>query len=135
MPRQWRAGAVKIGNKAYPRGLDEARTILQNRLYQETGQERRLWRSWRIFFRYQDEKWRNAVEGLYGNNKLSLIVEPKYARTAMKIYQELDKEKYYQVAVLDTERVLADHHQVLDNALAEEVETSRDFRPAYGFPP
>lgn len=41
------------------------------------------------------------------NNKLSLIVEPKYARTAMKIYQELDKEKYYQVAVLDTERVLA----------------------------
>lgn len=29
------------------------------------------------------------------------------------------------MAVLDTERVLADHHQVLDNALAEEVETSR----------
>ncbi len=28
---------LKIGNKAYPRELDEARTILQNRLYQETG--------------------------------------------------------------------------------------------------
>ena len=121
---------LKIGNKAYPRELDEARTILQNRLYQETGKSVSV-EILADLLDIRDEKWRNAVEGYMANNKLSLIVEPKYARTAMKIYQELDKEKYYQVAVLDTERVLADHHQVLDNALAEEVETSRDYVRAY----
>ena len=121
---------LKIGNKAYPRELDEARTILQNRLYQETGKSVAV-EILADLLDIRDEKWRNAVEGYMANNKLSLIVEPKYARTAMKIYQELDKEKYYQVAVLDTERVLADHHQVLDNALAEEVETSRDYVRAY----
>lgn len=121
---------LKIGNKAYPRELDEARTILQNRLYQETGKSVSV-EILADLLDIRDEKWRNAVEGYMANNKLSLIVEPKYARTAMKIYQELDKEKYYQVAVLDTERVLADQHQVLDNALAEEVETSRDYVRAY----
>ena len=121
---------LKIGNKAYPRELDEARTILQNRLYQETGKSVAV-EILADLLDIRDEKWRNAVEGYMANNKLSLIVEPKYARTAMKIYQELDKEKYYQVAVLDTERVLTDHHQVLDNALAEEVETSRDYVRAY----
>ena len=121
---------LKIGNKAYPRELDEARTILQNRLYQETGKSVAV-EILADLLDIRDEKWRNAVEGYMANNKLSLIVEPKYARTAMKIYQELDKEKYYQVAVLDTERVLADHHQGLDNALAEEVETSRDYVRAY----
>ena len=121
---------LKIGNKAYPRELDEARTILQNRLYQETGKSVAV-EILADLLDIRDEKWRNAVEGYMANNKLSLIVEPKYARTAMKIYQELDKEKYYQVAVLDTERVLADHHQVLGNALAEEVETSRDYVRAY----
>lgn len=121
---------LKVGNKAYPRELDEARTILQNRLYQETGKSVAV-EILADLLDIRDEKWRNAVEGYMANNKLSLIVEPKYARTAMKIYQELDKEKYYQVAVLDTERVLTDHHQVLDNALAEEVETSRDYVRAY----
>ncbi len=121
---------LKIGNKAYPRELEEARTMLQNRLYQETGKSVSV-EILADLLDIRDEKWRNAVEGYMANNKLSLIVEPKYARTAMKIYQELDKEKYYQVAVLDTERVLADQHQVLDNALAEEVETSRDYVRAY----
>lgn len=121
---------LRIGNKAYPRELDEARTILQNRLYQETGKSVSV-EILADLLDIKDEQWRNAVEGYMAGNKLSLIVEPKYARTAMKIYQELDKEKYYQVAVVDTERVLVDSHQVLKGALAEEVETSRDYVQAY----
>ncbi len=121
---------LRMGSKAYPRELDQARTILQNRLYQETGKSVAV-EVLADLLDIRDEQWRNAVEGYLANNKLSLIVEPKYARTAMKIYQELDKEKYYQVAVVDTERVLTDSHQVLKGALAEEVETSRDYVQAY----
>ena len=33
----------------------------------------------------RDERWHNAIEGYLGNNKLLLVVEPKYAKTAMEI--------------------------------------------------
>lgn len=68
---------------------------------------------------------------IFGNNKLLLTVEPKYAKTAMEIYKELDPKKYYRVAVLDTEKVLADEQPVLEGALAEEVEAGRDYAQAY----
>lgn len=121
---------LRIGNKAYPRELEEARTILQNRLYQETGKSVAV-EVLADLLDIKDEQWRNAVEGYMGNNKLSLIVEPAYAEIAMEIYRELDKEKYYRVAVLDTERVMADDHPVLKDALAEEVSANRDYVQAY----
>ncbi len=121
---------LKAGNKAYPRELEQARTILQNRLYQETGKSVRV-EILADLLDIRDEAWRNAVEGYMGYNKLSVIVEPKYARTAMKIYEEMDKEKFYRVAVLDTERVAADRHQVAQGSLAEEVEARSDYAQAY----
>ncbi len=121
---------LKAGNKAYPKELEQARTILQNRLYQETGKSVRV-EILADLLDIRDEAWRNAVEGYMGYNKLSVIVEPKYARTAMKIYEEMDKEKFYRVAVLDTERVLADKHPVTAGSLAEEVEARSDYAQAY----
>ncbi len=121
---------LKLGSKAYPRELEQARTILQNRLYQETGKSVRV-EILADLLDIRDDSWRSAVEGYLGSNKLLLVVEPRYARTAMEIYRELDKEKYYQVAVLDTERVMGDEHKVLDHALSEEVETGRDYVQAY----
>jgi len=121
---------LKIGNKAYPRELEEARTILQNRLYQETGKSVTV-EILADLLDIRDEQWRNAVEGYMGNNKLNLMVPPAYAKTAMEIYRELDKEKYYRVAVLDTERVMDEEHPVLKGALAEEVSAGRDYAQAY----
>ena len=121
---------LKAGNKAYPKELEQARTILQNRLYQETGKSVRV-EILADLLDIRDEEWRNAVEGYMGYNKLSVIVEPKYARTAMKIYEEMDREKFYRVAVLDTERVAADRHPVAEGSLAEEVEARSDYAQAY----
>lgn len=121
---------LKAGNKAYPKELEQARTILQNRLYQETGKSVKV-EILADLLDIRDEAWRNAVEGYMGYNKLSVIVEPKYARTAMKIYEEMDKEKFYRVAVLDTERVTADRHQVAEGSLAQEVEARSDYAQAY----
>lgn len=121
---------LKAGNKAYPKELEQARTMLQNRLYQETGKSVTV-EMLADLMDIKDDQWRNAVEGYMGGNKLSLIVEPKYARAAMKIYEELDKQKYYRVAVLDTERVMQDSHVVMEGALAEEVSVRRDYVQAY----
>lgn len=120
---------LKAGNKAYPKELEQARTILQTKLYQKTGKSVNV-EILADLLDIRSEGWRNAVEGYLGYNKLSLIVEPKYARAAMKIYEEMDRKKFYRVAVLDTERVMADKHQVIKGALAEEVETRSDYARA-----
>ncbi len=121
---------LKSGSKAYPRELESARTILQNRLYRKTGVSVPV-QILADLIDIRDDSWRSAVEGYLGNNKLALVVEPRYARAAIELYQELDKEKYYQVTVLDTERVLSEGHSVVKGALSEEVETGLDYVRAY----
>lgn len=121
---------LKNGKKAYPKELEQARTMLQNRLYQETGRSVSV-EILADLLDIRDEQWRNAVEGYLGSNKLTLIVEPAYVQTAMEIYRELDREKYYQVAVADTERIMADSFRVTEHSLAEEVLTQRPDARAY----
>ena len=121
---------LKAGNKAYPKELETVRNILQTQLFLKTGKSVEV-EVLADLLEVRDDAWRNAIEGYLGNNKLLLTVEPKYAKAAMEIYKELDPKKYYRVAVLDTERVLADEQPVLKGALAEEVEAGRDYAQAY----
>ena len=121
---------LKTGNKAYPKELEAVREILQTQLFLKTGKSVDV-EVLADLLEVRDDAWRNAVEGYLGNNKLLLTVEPNYAKTAMEIYKELDPKKYYRVAVLDTERVMADEQTVQSGALAEEVEASRDYAQAY----
>lgn len=121
---------LKLGNKAYPKELEEARSYIQRRLSEKNGKHVHV-EILANLLDIRDDKWRNAVEGYMGNNKLALIVEPQYARDAMKIYRGMDKEMYYRVAVLDTEKVSQDFHKVLQNALAEEVIVNRSYVQSY----
>lgn len=111
---------LKQGKKAYPRELEYARSYIQRRLLEETKKPVSV-DILADLLDIRQEQWRNAVEGYLGGNKLSIIVEPKYAKAAMKIYQELDRKEYFRVAVLDTERVSEAEHPVLENALSHEV--------------
>ena len=121
---------LKMGGKAYPRDLEELRRILQIRLSEENGKEVPV-EILADLLDIRDEEWRDAVEGYLGNQKLGLMVEPKFAKRAMEIYQEQDKNKYFRYGVIDTERVLKDKHQVFENALAEEVITNKPYVRAY----
>ncbi len=121
---------LKAGNKAYPRELEQARDILQKRIHQETGKNVRV-DVLADLLDIRDEAWRNAVEGYLGYNKLSVIVEPGYARLAMKIYEEMDREKFCRVAVVDTEQVAAGRQQVEAGSLAEEVKAANPYAQAY----
>ena len=71
------------------------------------------------------------MEGYMGNNKLLLIVEPKYAKAAMDIYQEMDKKKFFRAAILDTEKVMEEEHIVRQGALAEEVKAKEKYVQSY----
>lgn len=121
---------LKKGDKAYPREVEVARSHLIRRLAQETGKGVRV-EVLADLLEIRDERWRNAVEGYLGGNKLSLVVEPQYAKLAMEIYRELDPKQYYRVAVLDTERVEQEEHKVLEHALSGEVSASRSYVKAY----
>ncbi len=113
-------GELKQGRKAYPKEVEEARYELRRRLQEECGKFVNV-QVLADLLDVRDETWHNAVEGYMGNNKLLLIVEPRYAKTAMEIYQQMDKKKYYRASILDTEKVMQEEHPVKKGALAEEI--------------
>ena len=111
---------LKAGNKAYPKYLERARSLIQQRLLEETGKAVEV-HVLADLLDIRDETWRNAVEGYLGNNKLSLVVAPACSETALAVYGELDKAEYFNVAVLDTERVGRNSCEVVKGGLAEEI--------------
>lgn len=121
---------LKQGKKAYPRELEEARFELRNRLHERCGKFVNV-HILADLLDVKDERWHNAVEGYLGNNKLQLIVEPKYAKAAMDIYQEMDTKRFFRAAVLDTEKLTKDKHQVQLGALAEVVKAKEAYVQEY----
>lgn len=121
---------LKQGKKAYPRELEEARYYIREELQRRAGKFVNV-QILADMLEVKDETWHNAVEGYLGNNKLSLMVEPAYAREAMEIYETMDKKKFWRAAVVDTERLMQDSHPVREGALAEEVKAGTDYAQAY----
>lgn len=121
---------LRQGRKAYPKELEEAKLELQNKLQESYGKYIPV-QILADLLQIRDERWHNAVEGYMGNNKLLLIVEPKYAKAAMDIYQSMDRKKYFRAAILDTEKVLEEEHIVRKGALAEEVKAKEKYVQSY----
>ena len=118
------------GSKAYPREIVEARQYLYQTLSEKNGKAVKV-SVLADLLDIAEERWRNAVEGYMGSNKLLLIVEPQYAKQAMELYQQMDKKKFSRVAVLDTEKVLETEHRVKTGALAEAIKTKEDYVKSY----
>lgn len=121
---------LKSGQKAYPANLLEAKQYITEELerFYETPVQVDILAD---LLEVKNEEWRNAVEGYMGGNKLTLMVPPNYAKKAMEIYQGMNSDKYYKVAVVDTEKVSMDRKPINKLALAEEVETTVDYARAY----
>ena len=122
--------ALKQGKKAYPRELEEARYELRNKLHEKLGKFINV-QILADLLDIRDERWHNAVEGYFGNNKLLLVVEPAYAKAAMDIYEKMDKKRFSRAAVLDTEKLMKDEHPVKAGSLAEEVLAKEPHVKAY----
>ena len=123
-------GKLRSGSKAYPRYVENARAYIRRRLLEETGKGVDV-HVLADLLDIRDDRWRNAVEGYLGSNKLCLVVPPAYAGAAMEIYGELDKKEYHNIAVLDTEKVTHSEVPVLPGALCEEVKVREDYVQSY----
>jgi uncharacterized protein YPO0396 len=121
---------LQSGQKAYPIQLLEAKDYITEELekFYETPIQVDILAD---LLEIKDNTWRNAVEGYMGNNKLTLMVPPQYAKKAMEIYKSMEPERYYNVAVVDTEKVVKEVKPILKGALAEEISTSVDYAKAY----
>jgi len=120
---------LKTGKKAYPAYLEEARTFIQEELFRRYEKEIDVYILADVL--EVTDLWRNAVEGYMGNNKLSILVPPQYAKSALEIYQTMDEKKYNKVSVIDTERVMKATKTILEDALSEEVTSEVDYAKAY----
>ena len=57
-----------------------------------------------------DESWQDAVEGVLGKLRFTLLVPPKHYDAAMQVYRRLRHEQHlFGASVLDAERVIAHH--------------------------
>lgn len=71
----------------------------------------------------KDEKWQNAIEGYLHLQKFHLMIAPKDYVKALEIYERLkEKEKIYDVGLVDLQKVLEHGAQLKPGSLAEEVE-------------
>ena len=121
---------LRGGGKAYPKELIEARDRIQRGLFLETGKSVQV-EILADLLEIRDESWRDAAEGCMGGNKLALVVEPRFAKAALKVYEQLDGKKFWRVAVLDTEQISKDRREALPGALSEEVKSGREYVQAY----
>lgn len=121
---------LRSGKTSYPKELTYARAEIERQLYESLGKRVQV-RILADLLEIRDEKWRNAIEGFLAWNKLALIVEPKYVKDAMAVYETLDPKKYWRVSVVDTERLMKEEQHVKPGALAEEVKAGEAYVKAY----
>ena len=134
---------LRLGKKAYPKELEAARRELRLKLYDTLGKDVQV-RILADLLDIRDEKWRNAIEGYLGNNKLALIVEPKYVQQAFAIYEELGRPgkkqtnggsgnaiPWERISLVDTQKLTEQEHVAGKGSLAEEVEAGESYVKAY----
>lgn len=117
---------IHLGKKTYPKELEDARREIRRGLYDKLGKDIPV-RVLADLLDIRDEKWRNAIEGYLGSNKLALVVEPKYIREALEIYEGLQDKRFWRVSLVDTQKLSGQENTVRPGSLAEEVETSEGY--------
>jgi uncharacterized protein YPO0396 len=80
-----------------------------------------------------DKEWQNAVEGILGLNRFTILVPPAHYNAAMDLYRERrHKDGLHGVALLDTERILSNKTKnATRNPLSSEVITDHPAARAF----
>ena len=79
-----------------------------------------------------NESWQDAVEGLLGRARFTLLVPPEHYDAAVHIYrQRRHKDGLHGVGLLDTERLLKNKKAPKKNSLAVEVQTEHPAARAF----
>ncbi len=79
-----------------------------------------------------DESWQDAVEGVLGHNRFTLLVPPARYEAAMRLYRERrHQDNLHGVGLLDAERILKHARSASTDSLATEVKTEHPAARAF----
>lgn len=80
----------------------------------------------------RDPLWRDAIEGYLHTQKFYLLVEPDSFTAALQVYDRLKQEQnFYDLGLVDGEKILAQQPAAQQGSLAEEIETGHPLARAY----
>lgn len=80
----------------------------------------------------KNDKWQKAIEGYLHTQKFYLLAEPQMFTAALQTYDRLKFERrFYDLGLVDMEKILALKPSALPGSLAEEVETDNPLARAY----
>ncbi len=117
---------LKHDRKPYKKELKSARAQLQSELSSQYGRTVHV----EIFgdlFDITDEKWKDAIEGRLGRIKRSLIVEPRYALDAARIFRRMKRKEYEDIDLINTAAVKRDAPKAESNTLYEAVKADAPY--------
>jgi len=122
---------LKQGIKPYPASLMELRQEISEGLNDKYQKEIKV-QVFADLLEIRDSRWQNAIEAYLHTQKFYLIVEPQYFVEALQVYDRLKfSRNFYDIGLVDIERVMQQSVQVFPGSLAEEVETADPLARAY----
>lgn len=113
---------LKSDKKHYRKELKEAKRRLESELSTRYGRTIHV-DVLADLFDITDEVWRNAIEGRLGRVKFGLVVEPRYALDAAKIFRQMKRAEFESVDVINTAAILRDQPEADKGTLYEAVTT------------
>jgi len=114
----------------YPKSIENLKCILETELTKKYGTDIKV-NILADLIDVRDKQWLDAIEGYMNWQKMYLIVEPKYYQDAINIYNSLDKNKVYDIGLVDVGKIEEENYNVLRNSLAEEIVTENKYARIY----
>lgn len=122
---------LNSGRKPYPSPAENLKKAIQKGLSEKYGEEIAV-DFLADLIEVTDNEWKNAIEGVLGNNRMNIIVAPRYFMDAYHIYKRVHKVLIvYEYSVVDLERVFAEKQTVKINSLAQVVKCEDKYIRAY----
>lgn len=120
--------------KDYPKELLQLRERLSAELLNKTSQHVQIDILADVLeIRETEEQWRNAVEGYLNRQKFYLLVDPKYYKQAVSVYNQIKNEYNRQsFGLVDIEKIREKEKLILENnSLATKIETQNELARTY----
>lgn len=114
----------------YPKSIENLKNILETELAKKYKTDIKV-NILADLIDVRDKEWLDAIEGYMNWQKLYLIVEPKYYQDAINIYNSLDKNKVYDIGLVDLGKIEEANYNALKNSLAEEIITENKYARIY----
>lgn len=122
---------LKKGIMQYPEKAQRFKDVISTELYKLHGHFVKV-EFFADLIDITDDEWHNAVEGYLNTQRMNLIIDPEFFEDAYRIYKRVRHDiKAYEYRIVDCEKVITAHRNLVDSNLAEVVSSENKYAKAY----